>query len=156
LNFVQNQVSNGEAAAGKKEVAFLSLWGPAAVRGMNRENGAARVDLAYRFRPHLSCLMRDRIGAPGSCNIFPFKLFSSTPKLASIVCCPQFAPSEVLSPSCTLKSPLIESQPLNCSDFLLQFNLKAPYPKIMKISPKIPKFMIITSVFLYSHFTPNC
>jgi hypothetical protein len=126
LNFVQNRVSNGETAAGKKGAAFLSLWGPAAVRGMNRGNGASRVDLAYRFRPHLSCLMRDRIGAPGSCNSFPFKLSSSAPKLASIVFCPQFAPSEVLSPSCTLKSPLIESQPLNCSDFLLQFILIDP------------------------------
>jgi hypothetical protein len=62
--------------------------------------------------------------------------------------CPQVAPRVILIKS----QPLIN--PYNLFYFLWIYSNSFTYPKIMKISPKIPKFMMIIPVIFNSIFTP--
>jgi hypothetical protein len=84
----------------------------------------------------------------------PMRCWHVSHSLSSLILCvyvwdPQFAPRCVSVPNLHPDEPLIESEPL-----IFLFNLfylswiyfnSSTYPKIMKISPKIPKFMMIIS-----------
>jgi hypothetical protein len=95
----------------------------------------------------------------------PMRCWHVAPSLSSLILYvyvwdPQFAPSSVSISKLHPDDPLIESQPLICLFNLfyllwIYFN-SSTYPKIMKFSLKIPKFMMITPVILNSHFAPVC
>jgi hypothetical protein len=84
----------------------------------------------------------------------PSLFFSFISPLFSV---PSLYPGLWLSPSCT-RVILIKSQllinPFNLFYLLWIYFNSSTYPKIMKFSPKIPKFMMITSVIFNSIFTP--
>jgi hypothetical protein len=91
----------------------------------------------------------------------PMRCWHVAPSLSSLILCvyvwdPQFTPSSVSIPKLHPDNPLIESQPLTCLFNLfyllwIYFN-SFTHPKIMKVSPKISKFMMITPVIFNSTF----
>jgi hypothetical protein len=93
----------------------------------------------------------------------PMRCWHVAPSLSSLILCvyvwdPQFAPSSVSIPKLHPDKSLIESQPLICLFNLfyllwIYFN-SSTYPKIMKFSPKIPKFMMITLIIFNFTFAP--
>jgi hypothetical protein len=93
---------------------FLSIWGPFPAKEIGEKEGVVRLSLVYVVRAHTSCLMRNKHVTPSSSSNFslsnnfpaPFKVFFSFGS-------PILHPAKFLAPSCTLKSPLIKSWPLD-------------------------------------------
>jgi hypothetical protein len=95
----------------------------------------------------------------------PMRCWHVAPSLSSLILYvyvwdPQFAPNSVSIPKLHPDKSLIESQPLinpfNLFYLLWIYFNSFTYPKIMKFSPKIPKFMMITYVFFFnSIFVPT-
>jgi hypothetical protein len=106
----------------------LSLWGPLSVRKMREGSGAAQVDSAHGFGPHMSRLMRHRKDEPGLCKISFFQRFSPAPKSGcALLRLPSLHPIELLASNCTQEIPWLNlSLPISLI-FFLQFILIDPF-----------------------------
>jgi hypothetical protein len=110
----QNRVQQGRSCSSREGDEFPVVWGPAAVKEIGEKEDVVRVSLVHVVRTHTSCLMRNKHGTsslPG--NSFLSNNFPAPFKVFSLFGSPILHPVNSLAPSCTLKSPLIESQPSN-------------------------------------------
>jgi hypothetical protein len=100
IKFCREYLKSAKLIRNRREGVSASME-PTVSEGEEKDSGVIRVDSVRVIQPHMSDLMRLSSCAPSLHRIFLSLKVSS--RLQGILSAfrPQFAPSEVLSPSCT-------------------------------------------------------